>query len=353
MVRLLDLNQVSYLHSQSIYHTVAYCTTEASSGTVIILTPKESYASIGYHQSLENEIDVEYCREKGIPIIRREVGGGAVYLDKDQLFFQCIFPKDSVPIKLDNLYTLFLQPAVNTYRSLGVDACYLPGADINVAGRKICGNGAGRIEDAAVVVGNILFDFNYNEMARILRVPSETFRDKIYDSMQVYLTTLRRELGYIPDRQRVKNILIAEFEKVLGVSLQRGDLTPDEHRRLAEMDKKLTDRNWLYEKGGKVDNWIKISADVKVKESTYPFPEGLLRIILRVKGDTIDDIVITGDLTLQPLKDLQHLKDRLIGHPLKTGPLLKTVESFYTVHNIQSLSIQPEDIVRTITGENN
>ncbi len=67
MIRLLDLGHVSYLHSQSIYHAVAYCAKEASHGTIIILNPREPYVCIGYHQVLEEEIDVEYCRKRGFP----------------------------------------------------------------------------------------------------------------------------------------------------------------------------------------------------------------------------------------------------------------------------------------------
>lgn len=351
MIRLLDLNKVSYLHSHTIYHAVAYCTTVASPGTIIILRPREPYVCIGYHQLLEKVIDVEYCRQKGIPIIRREVGGGAVYLDKDQLFFQCVFPINKAPKRVDNLYKLFLKPAVNTYRKLGIDAYYRPVNDIQVDEKKICGTGAGRIEDAAVVVGNLLFDFNYGEMARILRVSSEKFRDKIFDSMQLYLTTLRRELGYIPDRERAKNILTKEFEKLLGCSLQSGSLTSEENEMLARIDEKFTDPDWLHEKGGKLTNWIKISTDVNIMESTFKAPGGLIWVILRLKGDTIDDIVISGDFTIQPNDALTNLEDRLMGKPLKAGTLLKTVENFYALKGIQSPGVRPEDIVKAIMAE--
>ncbi len=349
-VRLLDLNYVSYLHSQTIYHAVAYCTTEASEGTVIILRPREPYISVGYHQILEKEIDTEYCRKKGLPVVRREVGGGAVYLDKDQLFFQCIFPKDKAPIRVDHLYELFLQPAVNTYRSLGVDAHYQPVNDIQVKEKKICGTGAGRVGDASVVVGNIMFDFNYGEMSRALLVSSETFRETVYDSMQIYVTTLRRELGHMPDGERVKNILIKEFEEVLGASLYSGRLTPDEHRMLDSIDERFTDPAWLYEKGGKLNDWVKITTDVKVKESTYQSPGGIIRTILRLKGHTIDDIVISGDFTFQPREALKHLEDELTGQSLEAESLLQAVEAFYAMKGIQSPGVTPEDMVKGIIG---
>jgi lipoate-protein ligase A len=346
--RLLDLGHVSYLHSQTTYHAVAYCTSGASRGTIIVLTPREPYVSIGYHQYLGKEIDTDYCQKKGIPIVRREVGGGTVFLDKDQLFFQCIFSMDKAPLRVDRLYEFFLQPAVNTYRSLGVDAYYRPVNDIQVDEKKISGTGAGRVGDASVVVGNIIFDFNYGEMSRVLRLSSKGLRDEVHDSMQLYVTTLRRELGHVPDRKSVKEILIKEFEELLSAPLEMDDLTPDEQRMLAKLDKKFTDPEWLYEKGGKVNDWVKISTDVFVAESNYEMPGGHIRIILRKKNDTIDDIVISGDFDFQPKEELQRLEDKLAGQPFEAGPLLGTIQSFYSEKGIQSPGLSPKDLVRAI-----
>ncbi|NNG07102.1 MAG: lipoate--protein ligase family protein, partial [Desulfobacteraceae bacterium] len=289
----------------------------------------------------------------GIPIIRREVGGGTVFLDRDQLFFQCIFPRDKAPLRVDRLYEFFLQPAVNTYRSLGVDAYYRPVNDIQVDEKKISGTGAGRVGEASVVVGNIIFDFNYGEMSRVLHLSSEGFRDKVHDSMRLYVTTLRRELGHVPDRERIKERLIKEFEELLGGPLQRDDLTPDEQRMLVKLDKKFTDPNWLYEKGGKVNDWVKISTDVFVGESIYQTPGGLIRVILRRKNDTIDDIVISGDFHFQPKEELKTLEGQLIGQPLEAGLLLGIIESFYSKKGIQSRGVSPEDMVRAILRNRN
>jgi lipoate-protein ligase A len=188
-------------------------------------------------------------------------------------------------------------------------------------------------------------------MARVLHVSSEKFRDKIYDSMQLYLTTLRRELGHVPDQERAKNILTREFETILGSSLYNGSLTDEEQQMVARIDDKFTDPGWLNEKGGRLTNWIKISADVNIMESRYQAPGGLMWIILREKGDIIDDIIISGDFTIQPKEALNDLEDRLKGQPLKAEPLLKTVESFYQQQGIQSPGVTPEDILKGIMVE--
>jgi hypothetical protein len=166
--------------------------------------------------------------------------------------------------------------------------------------------------------------------------------------MQMYVTTLQRELGHVPDREHIKGILIKEFEELLGARLQRDDLTSDEQRMLSNLDKKFIDPDWLYEKGGKVNDWVKISTDVFVAESNYQTPGGLIRIILRRKNDTIDDIILSGDFNFQPKEELQHLEDHLVGQPLEAGHLLGVIESFYSEKGIQSPGVSPADMVSAI-----
>lgn len=74
-----------------------------------------SHMYVGYHQEVEKEIDTAYCQAHSIPILRREVGGGAVYLDSGQLFFQCVFHRERAPRRVEDIYQLFLQvPGLGT-----------------------------------------------------------------------------------------------------------------------------------------------------------------------------------------------------------------------------------------------
>ena len=42
-----------------------------------------------------------------------------------------------------------------------------------------------------VFVGGILLDFDYQAMSKILKVPDEKFRDKVFKSMKENLTTMK------------------------------------------------------------------------------------------------------------------------------------------------------------------
>ncbi len=135
MVDYYFLDQVSWEHSQAIYHAAAYLQREA----LFILRPATPYVCIGCHQNARLVIDLDYTEGQGIPVFRREVGGGAVFLDGNQLFYQLVLRSDhpQVPANKADFYRKFLDPVVQTYRAIGVDAVYKPVNDILYQHQKI------------------------------------------------------------------------------------------------------------------------------------------------------------------------------------------------------------------------
>ena len=80
-IRLLYMEGVSPLRSQTVYHAVAYAMKEDTPNTIIMVSPNAPYVCIGYHQEMQKEGDLEYCAAHNLPVYRREVGGGAVFFD--------------------------------------------------------------------------------------------------------------------------------------------------------------------------------------------------------------------------------------------------------------------------------
>jgi len=346
-VRLLDLDLVPSLRSQTIYHTIAENIND-SGNTIILLSPSEPYVCIGFHQELAKEVDLEYCSRNNILVLRRQVGGGAVYLDNNQLFYQIIFHRDDVLKKIEEVYRKFLQGPAETYRGLGISAQYRPVNDIHVEGRKIAGTGAAGIGDAMVVVGNIMLDFNFQEMSRILKVPDDKFRDKVYKTMSEYLTTIKKELGSIPPRDEIKNILVKKFEDTIGIELEAGELTPGELEMVKELDSKFLSDKWLHlvEEKHKF-NRVKISEDVSVVESSHKSPGGLIRTTIEVKDNQIEDILISGDFFIYP-DILPELEDALKGASLDKEILSEKIKKFYAENDIQSPGVVPENFIEAI-----
>ena len=117
-MQLFHLRYVDWLESQLIYHAQPRVGVEG----INILAPSSPYVCIGYHQNLEQEVDLEYCKKNNIPVFRREVGGGAVFLDGNQIFYQIILPKDHPLAQGDksDFYRRMLEPVVKTYEDLPI-----------------------------------------------------------------------------------------------------------------------------------------------------------------------------------------------------------------------------------------
>jgi len=347
-LRLLDLGIVPYLESQTVYHGVAYAMEEGGPDTISLMSPDRPYVCIGFHQELEKEIDLEYCRDRGLPILRREVGGGAVYLDGDQLFVHFIFRREHLPRQVEEVYRLFIRPLVETYRAIGIQASHRPLNDIVVGDRKIGGTGIAAIGQAMVVAGSLMFDFDAETMASALKVSSEKMRDKICQSLREYMTTVRRELGEPPPRDEVKAILVSKLADTLGADLQPGELTSDERRTVRSLNRRFSSSRWLRQKGGLPRRSVTIGAGVRVAEAEHKAPGGLIRVTARLRDGAIDDLALSGDFTFHPAPLLGRLEAHLRGRRLDYEELAGAVSEFYSTSQVQAPGLAPEDIARAI-----
>jgi len=353
-IRLLDLGRISPLRSQTVYHAVAHAMTPDTPDTIILVTPSQPYVCIGYHQDLEKEVDLAYCQAHGLPVVRREVGGGAVYLDDGQLFVQWIFHRDSLPTNLEARFALYVRPLVETYQALGIPAYLRPVNDIHVGGKKIGGTGAAQMEGQAglalaeVVVGSLMFHFDKATMARVLKVPSEKMRDKIFESLEQYMTTMQEQIGHLPDRDAVVKRYIAQCSAALGRKIVPGAWKAAEEAKAVELDALFLSDEWLRQRGRLRQRGVKIHEDVKVVEGAFKAPGGLIRATARLHNGVIDDLALSGDFTLFPAAALVAIEGALCGTHLGPAALTAAVAAVYAAYGIVSPGVRPEDFAQAI-----
>jgi len=346
-MKLYHLEHVPWLDSQLIYHALPRVGLEG----LIILAPAEPYVCIGYHQDLMQEVDVAYCQDQGIPIFRREVGGGAVYLDGNQVFYQLVLHKDHPLARGDKtaFYQRMLQPVAEAYGDLGVSARYRPVNDIVTAEeRKISGTGAATINDYVILVGNLIADFDYRTMVRILRVPDEKYRDKVFKSMQDNLTTLQREIGRIPEWHEMVLPLIRRFEQVLG-PLEPAALPKQVPDKAEQLKPQFLGQEWLYKKSKRGPGRdVKIAADVHVVQRLHKAPGGLLRATLEVKGDRLATVSLSGDFFCYPQDAMSSLEEALSGASLDRVEGIVT--EFYSGGSVETPGVRIEDWLKVLAG---
>lgn len=346
MMKLLQLDMMPGQQSMLIFHALARMGFEG----LIIVSPETPLASIGYFQDATKEVDLEYCKKMGIPVMRREVGGGATYLDGNQIFYQLIWQKGNnrFPNMIKEIFPYLSQPACETYRDFGIETRFRPENDIVTKDeRKIAGEGGGDIGESMVFVGGILMDFDYKAMSRILKVPDEKFRDKIYKSIEMNLTTMKRELGGIPDRNEVVRSLISHYESLLG-KLKPVTLTKDIINKMIELELWFTSNEFLLKKTPRIPTGVKIREGVEILYSTYKATGGLIRTAQEVKNNMINDIGISGDFQFYPKSELTDLEQDLQHIKRKENILISKIEDFYHKKKIESPGVEPEDVSEAI-----
>lgn len=325
-MRVIDRGFVSAKLSQAVWYGVAAQMESEDQPALTLVNPLDPYVCIGFHQDARLEVDQPYCAGRGIAVLRRRLGGGAVYLDDNQLIFHFIFPRRRAPSRVGQLYPLFIEPVVRTYRELGIRATYRPVNDIQVNGRKIGGTAAAILDGATVLGGMFLFDFDTVTMARCLQVPSEKFRDKLHKTLDEYITSMRRLLPEVPSRETVKTLFLRHVADCLGVVPEESATTDVEEAAIAEEVVRLADPAWTSRVGRKfVAEGVKVAADTYLTEGAYKAPGGLVRVQLLAREDRIVDIEISGDFTCDPTSGIAGLADRLRGQPLSGAPLLNTI----------------------------
>ena len=343
---LFNLGERPWEQSMLIYHALARMGIEA----LVLVSPKTPFISIGYFQDAKQEVSIEYCKNNGLPIIRREVGGGTVYLDRNQIFYHVIWNKNNpnFPKKISDIYHHLSTGPIETYDEFGIKTQFREINDIITSqGRKIAGLGGSDIDNSMVFVGSIILDFDYEKMVNAIKVPDEKFRDKIYKTMEENVTTMNKELNGIPPRDEIIKTLIKKYEGILG-KLKPAELNTEIINKMKELYVSFSSPEFFYRKTPKIPTSVKIKEGVEILYGMHKAPGGLIRTAQEVESKKLRDIGISGDFTLYPKKELSGIENSLKDSNREKDEISQKIEEFYENTDIQTPGVKPKDITRAV-----
>ena len=127
---------------------------------------------IGRHQNIYEEVNLKYCYDNNIPVLRRISGGGAVWHDSGNLNFSFITDKSA---KLVNNYQPFLQPLVSALKEIGVNAVQNEQNDLTLNEKKICGTAQFTTRERMLTHGTLLFKADLQKARSALSTPLHSF----------------------------------------------------------------------------------------------------------------------------------------------------------------------------------
>ena len=155
---------------------------------ILLLWQNGPSVIIGRYQNTAEEINADFIREKGIAVVRRNTGGGAVYHDLGNLNFSLIAAKArSTGVDFDT----FTAPVVGALRSAGIRAEKSGRNDILAEGRKFSGNAQHISKGVVLHHGTLMFDVHMEDVARALHVKEGKFRSKATKSVRSRVTNLK------------------------------------------------------------------------------------------------------------------------------------------------------------------
>jgi lipoate-protein ligase A len=218
--------------------------------TVRFFTWVPSAISIGYFQSLKEEVDLDMCKKLGVDYVRRITGGGAVYHEHELTY--SIVISESHPKVSKNImesYSRICGALIKGLKHLDIHSDYAPINDILVDGKKISGNAQTRKSKTVLQHGTILTDVNVDKMFSLLRVPDEKIRDKLISDVKQRVTSIKHVLGGEISFDKVAEAIKIGFEEEFDVELLNGSLTEQEIKDSEKFEQSyFSTREWNHKK---------------------------------------------------------------------------------------------------------
>ena len=141
----------------------------------------------GRNQVVENEVNLNYCRENGIRVYQRKSGGGCVYADKDNLMLSFVTREENVGFAFNRFVTMVLL----VLRKMGVEATGTTHNDIMIGDRKVCGTACRKTASGCVVHSTMLYDTNMAHMLNAITPGPEKLQMKGIESVRQRITLLK------------------------------------------------------------------------------------------------------------------------------------------------------------------
>lgn len=301
--------------------------TESIPNTLRFLQFSNPTVLVGHHQSVEEEVRLDYCRAHGIEINRRLTGGGALYWGKNELGWEIYISKKDprIPPGIEDLYRKMGEAAALGFRHLGVRAYFRPKNDIEIQGRKISGTGGTELSGAILFQGTVLVDVDVDEMLRSLRIPTEKLQDKEIESVRERVTCLKWELGRTPSIQAIKASLTKGFEETFGVRFENKSLTVEEENSLKAKLATFSSQEFIFKTRNSLPRRKTLGSLLKA-------PGGLIRISIALDSKThvINQILITGDFFAYPKRAIFDLESFLKNSKATPSDIKGIVHAFFS-----------------------
>ncbi len=280
---------------------------------------------VGKHQNTLAEINVENTKERGIRVVRRLTGGGAVYHDLGNLNYTFIMGYGKEGAQVD--FKKYNQPIIDVLAQLGVKAAFSGRNDILIEDQKFSGNAEHIYHQKQRVLhhGTLLYASEIQDISDALNVNPLKFEGKARKSVRSRVTNisshLKEDIGVFNFGQKVLDHIKTLYPEAIPYELTEADTAAIQ--KLA--DEKYSQWNWNYGYSPKYG----LKKGVKT-------PGGHVEVHLNVDKGLISELAIFGDFFVN--KDIEPLIEALIGKEHREDTLLEELKELKSSEYFNNVS---------------
>ncbi len=185
----------------------------------------------GRNQLIENEVNLEFCRNRGIRTYRRKSGGGCVYADMKNIMFSYITSEENVGFTFNR----YINMVVLVLNRLGVDARANGRNDIMIGDRKVSGNAFYKLPGRSIVHGTMLYDTDMENMVGSITPTDGKLLSKGVRSVRQRIALLKDHIGmdmdefklFVRDNLCKNRVTLTESDISAVEHIERGYLSDD------------------------------------------------------------------------------------------------------------------------------
>lgn len=303
---------------------------------ILLFYINEPSIIIGRNQNTIEEINKEYVDEKGIHVVRRLSGGGAVYHDLGNLNFSFIMPDDGNSFRDFKKLT---EPIVEALHKLGIEGAQLKGRnDLVIDDKKFSGNAMYSTNGRMFAHGTLMFDSDIDEVVNALKVKKDKIESKGIKSIRSRVTNIKDYLPADKQAMTTEEFRQAILLQIFGVDsvdqVKTHELNEEDWKAINQISEEYY-KNWDWNYGRSPEFNL---------ERQKRFAIGSIEVRLDVANGKIEKAKIFGDFF--GLGEIKDVEDQLIGTRYDKKSLEECIDQIDLTHYFGNIT--KEDFLELI-----
>jgi len=336
--RFMEINWLTYAETAILRPTLMKAKTE------VIIPDTFTYCSfpkpslvLSYFNDPEKDIDLEYCRKKGIGVCRVIGSGGPIFGDTGYTFsfFHLSRNTPNVPDTVEKMFEKTLTAVAEGLSDhFNIQARFRPFNDLEVKERdgvwRKIGPSSCFYEEKAVQMGSgiQIKEPDIKLIEKVIIPPPEKFKDKEAKSVRERMTYLEKAVGSEVGLEEVRDIYLEVMARAFEVEFEKGELSDTEKNYFEDFRSEYTSQDFLMERAE--SRLGPIPEGVVRKQLQFKIPSGpLYRIILFMEQDRIQNILMTGAIyagPLRPTSPIDEIEKSLKGQPVDLDVITSRID---------------------------